>query len=60
HGLFEHDGLRHAMLDALREERGLGPAGQRVSWDRHAEYDRLAEMIAVNCDTAALDALALG
>ncbi|MDB4973367.1 MAG: cobyric acid synthase [Myxococcaceae bacterium] len=60
HGLFEHDGLRHALLDALRAERGLGPAGQRVSWDREAEYDRLADMIASSCDTAVLDRLALG
>ena len=60
HGLFEHDALRHALLDGLRAERGMGPAGKRVSWDRHAEYDRLAEMIATHCDTATIDALALG
>jgi adenosylcobyric acid synthase len=57
HGLFEHDGLRHAVLDRLREQRGLGPASGRASWNRHAEYDRLAKMIADHCDTQALDAL---
>jgi adenosylcobyric acid synthase len=60
HGLFEHDDLRHALLAALRERRGLGPAGTRARWNRQAEYDRLAQMIAAHCDTNALEALALG
>jgi adenosylcobyric acid synthase len=57
HGLFEHDGLRHSMLDGLRARRGLGPASGRASWDRHAEYDRLATMIADHVDTRALHEL---
>jgi len=60
HGLFEHDGLRHALIDALRTRRGLGAASGRARWDREAEYDRLARMIHDSCDTAALDALVLG
>jgi len=60
HGLFEHDGLRHGVLDALREARGLGSVQGRASWDREAEYDRLAASIAESCDTAALDALVMG
>jgi len=57
HGLFEHDGLRHSVLDRLRTQRGLGPASGRATWDRHAEYDRLAQMIRNHADTNALDAL---
>lgn len=57
HGLFEHDGLRHAVLDGLRARRGLGAARERASWDREAEYDRLAKAITDSCDTAQLDAL---
>jgi adenosylcobyric acid synthase len=57
HGLFEHDGLRHSVLDRLRTQRGLGPASGRATWDRQAEYDRLAEMIRDHADTRTLDAL---
>ncbi|MET0341111.1 MAG: cobyric acid synthase [Polyangiales bacterium] len=57
HGLLEHDGLRHALLDGMREQRGLGAASHKASWNREAEYDRLAASIAENCDVAALRAL---
>ncbi|MEY4514380.1 MAG: Cobyric acid synthase, partial [Pseudomonadota bacterium] len=57
HGLFEHDSLRHSLLDGLRTRRGLGPASGRASWDRDAEYDRLAKMIAEHADTRALHEL---
>jgi adenosylcobyric acid synthase len=57
HGLLEHDGLRHALLDGIRDKRGLGPASHKASWDREAEYDRLAASIAEHCDTRALAAL---
>jgi adenosylcobyric acid synthase len=60
HGLFEHDGLRHAVIDRLRAARGLSPAGARASWDREADYERLACAIAEHSDTALLDRLALG
>jgi adenosylcobyric acid synthase len=57
HGLFETDTVRHALLDALRERRGLSAIGNRARWDREAEYDRLAQMIREHADTKALDAL---
>lgn len=57
HGLFEHDGLRHGVLDVLRARRGLGAHARSVRWDREAEYDRLAQAIAQHCDTGALRAL---
>jgi adenosylcobyric acid synthase len=60
HGLFEHDGLRHAVLDRLRAVRGLSQQRGRVSWDREAEYEKLARAIAEHSDTALLDRLALG
>jgi adenosylcobyric acid synthase len=60
HGLFEHDGLRHAVLDRLRAARGLSREGARASWDRDAEYEKLARAIAEHSDTALLERLALG
>lgn len=60
HGLLEHDGLRHGLLDELRRRRGLGAATERASWDREAEYDRLAATIRAHCDTAFLDGLVSG
>ena len=57
HGLLEHDGLRHALLDGIRQKRGLGSASHKGSWDREAEYDRLAATIAEHCDAVALRAL---
>jgi adenosylcobyric acid synthase len=56
HGLLEHDALRHALLEQLRAQRGLsGETG--VSWDREAEYDRLAGAIEAHCDLDLLRAL---
>jgi len=60
HGLFEHDGLRHAVIDRLRHARGLSAQSERASWDREADYDRLAAAIGEHCDTQLLDRLALG
>jgi hypothetical protein len=48
------------VLDGLRAQRGLGPAGQRGSWNRAAEYDRLADAIAEHCDTELLERLVFG
>ncbi|MFT3926045.1 MAG: cobyric acid synthase [Myxococcales bacterium] len=58
HGLLEHDGLRHALLDTLRMRRGLA-AEAGVSWNREAEYDRLADAIAEHCDTKLLRELTM-
>ena len=57
HGLFEHDGFRHAVLDALRERRGWSTQGGGDRWDRLAEYDRLADAFAASCDIGAIEAL---
>jgi adenosylcobyric acid synthase len=57
HGLFEHDGLRHAVLSVLRERRGLGPVVGGMQYDRDAEYDRLADAVEAHCDTAFLRGL---
>jgi adenosylcobyric acid synthase len=60
HGLFEHDGLRHAAIDRLLALRGAAPRGQGAHWDREADYDKLAQAIREHCDTALLERLALG
>jgi adenosylcobyric acid synthase len=57
HGLFEHDALRHAVIDRLRALRALPRQTSRASWDREADYDRLARAIAEHSDTALLDSL---
>jgi adenosylcobyric acid synthase len=56
HGLFEHDGLRHAVLSKLRKARGL-TAQEGARWDRDGDYERLAQSIADHCDIALLDKL---
>lgn len=53
HGLFEHDGLRHALLSELRRERGLC-AQVGTPMQRELEYDRLAQAIEANVDRAFL------
>ena len=57
HGLFEHDALRHHAIDQLRRLRGLSTVTERARWDRHADYDRLADAIAQHCDNAWLNRL---
>jgi adenosylcobyric acid synthase len=57
HGLFEHDGLRHAALGQLRALRGLSATQRGATWDREADYDRLADAIGNSCDTALLHRL---
>jgi len=50
HGLLEDDGLRAALLARLRARRGLAePAGPPIA-RREAEYDRLADALAVHLD----------
>jgi adenosylcobyric acid synthase len=45
HGLWENPTLRRAVLDRLRERRGLPPVRRPAAWDRHAEYARVAEVL---------------
>jgi adenosylcobyric acid synthase len=42
HGLFDNDGLRHALLANLAARRNLARASG-ARFDRNAEYDRLAQ-----------------
>jgi len=43
HGLFDNDGLRHALLANLAARKNVArPSGAR--FDRNAEYDRLAHV----------------
>ncbi len=53
HGLFEDDGLRHALLAELRRERGLS-AQVGTPTRREVEYDRLAQAIEAHVDRAFL------
>ena len=52
HGVFDHDGLRRALLNALRERKGLAPLA--VTRNRYHEkeesYDRLAAVVREHLD----------
>jgi adenosylcobyric acid synthase len=56
HGLFENDGLRAAMLLALRRTRGLPEpsCGAGRPHDKQAEYDRLAATLREHADLSLL------
>jgi adenosylcobyric acid synthase len=45
HGMFDNDGLRHALLDNLAERKGATPTASRARFDRSADYDRLATTV---------------
>jgi adenosylcobyric acid synthase len=45
HGLFENDALRHTLLANLAARKGWTRAIAPTRFDRHAEYDRLAETV---------------
>ena len=52
HGCFDHDGFRRAVLNALRERKGLGPLPVTFSLmqKKQESYDRLAEIVRANID----------
>jgi len=54
HGLFDNDRLRHAMLDNLAERKGVTRTASRVSFDRAADYDRLAATVRTSLDVELL------
>jgi adenosylcobyric acid synthase len=53
HGILEDASLRSAMLDELRQRKGLA-ASNGVIAARDAEYDRLAQTVRANVDMRAL------
>jgi adenosylcobyric acid synthase len=49
HGLFHNVNFTHALLNRLRQLRGL-PAATLKSTDRQSQYDKLAEIFRNNLD----------
>jgi len=47
HGIFDNDGYRRAVLNALRVRKGLSPIGiiQNTQARKEAAYDRLADVV---------------
>jgi adenosylcobyric acid synthase len=54
HGLFENDGLRHALLANLATQKGLTHARTHTHFDREAQYDRLAATVRAHLDMTRL------
>jgi adenosylcobyric acid synthase len=55
HGIFENHALRAALVEALRERKGLAArAATRPVASREAEYDRLAAAVAASVDLPAI------
>lgn len=54
HGLFENDGLRHALLANLAAQKGIAHPPTRTRFDREAQYDRLAAAVRMHLDMARL------
>ncbi|WP_425060751.1 Cobyric acid synthase [Sporomusa carbonis] len=52
HGIFDNDGYRRAVLDALRVRKGLAPLGvtQDTQARKEAAYDRLADVVRQSMD----------
>jgi adenosylcobyric acid synthase len=50
HGIFDNDALRRAILNALRERKGLSPldSTRSTSAEKQASFDRLAEVVRQN------------
>jgi len=59
HGLFHNDTFTHALLNRLREHRGLPPA-TAVPLDREAQYDKLADIVRQNLDISQVYRIARG
>ncbi|WP_298593075.1 cobyric acid synthase [uncultured Mitsuokella sp.] len=59
HGLFDHDGFRRDLLNALRAKKGLAPlAIQRsVRCEKERAYDRLAQIVRSSLDMKKLAAI---
>lgn len=50
HGIFDNDGLRRAILNALRAKKGFAPLaeGRSAAAEKQASYDRLAKVVREN------------
>lgn len=61
HGIFEEDAFRGAFLADVARRRGKGfvPAGVSFSAARHAQFDRLADLLESHLDLDALSSLIL-
>lgn len=59
HGLFDHDGFRRSILNALRKARGLEMIActRNLHKERQAAYDRLAEKCRAALDMQSIYAL---
>ncbi|MBI5034194.1 MAG: cobyric acid synthase [Chloroflexi bacterium] len=59
HGLFDNDGLRHAMLANLAARKNLSRKSS-ARFDRDAEYDRLAQVARMNLKMDRINHLVFG
>ena len=56
HGIFDNDGFRRALIDKLREKKGLGAGDDSLNMKERKEkaYDRLAEKVRAQLDMDAV------
>jgi adenosylcobyric acid synthase len=58
HGLFENFAFRRAVIDSLREAKGLAPRSDATDvWNLDQEYNKLAELVRAHLDMDAIRAL---
>lgn len=60
HGLFDNDGLRHALLANLAARTGTPRAQSFATFDREAQYNRLAAVVREHLDMARLSRIIAG
>ena len=58
HGLFENFTFRRAVIDDLRQKKGLTPRSNAIDvWDLDQEYNKLAELVRAHLDLDTIRAL---
>lgn len=60
HGLFHNTNLTYALLNRLRQLRGLPPSSSAATNDRDRQYDELAEVVRQNLNMYEVYKIALG
>lgn len=50
HGIFENQAVRKTLLHTLRTRRNVPPPATTTAFDKHAEYDRLADNVQNHVD----------